>query len=130
MSNQTILKPILTGVIAGLADKYINNNNNNTELMYLAGSVAVGVYTSQMIAPLVPSIPTMESPLYNGKTVMTRTIEIGSGTAVSYGVNKYLANNEKYEGQWAKKMVLIGGADFVAEYLTDYLQGRELSFFK
>ena len=60
--------PVITGALTVALDKYLLEEPNMTNSLYLGAAAVAGVYAGQMIAPAIPlGIP--NSTLYNGKTL-------------------------------------------------------------
>jgi hypothetical protein len=125
MSNN--LKPIITAIVATAGDKYILNQSDLNRSLYFGVAVGAGVYASQMITPMLPNSQGSLGDI-SMKTLETRIAEIGVGAGSAYAVNRYVLNNDMNRNDMMKKLALISASDFVAEYLTDYIQGRPLSF--
>ena len=64
------------------------------------------------------------------KTLETRVLEIAIATGVTYGINKTVLNNDLRPNDILQKVGVILAADFVAEYIDDYMNNRALSFLK
>lgn len=90
-------------------------------------AVGAGVYASTMIVPMLPANQGSLGDM-SVKTLETRIAEISLGAGSAYLINRYALNNELNRNDMMKKLALIGASDFIAEYLTDYIQGRPLSF--
>ena len=128
MSN-TMMKPLLTGaVIVGL-DKFVLKQTNMNNSLYFGLAGAIGVYAGGMLATMIP-LPLPSGDYFDGKTLELRIAEITIGAGVGYGINAYVLKNDFNKQDMMKKLAVLAGADFVAEYADDYLNGRALSFFK
>ena len=130
MSNSDFIKPMamIACVVAG--DKYILGETDMNSSLYLGVSGAAGVYAAKLVAPLIP----FESMLPDGsftdaRTLELRLLEVGGAVGVGFVLNKYVLKNEYYTDQELKKIAVLAGADFVSEYIDDYIAGRPLSFF-
>ena len=131
MSNSNFIKPIAMAGCVIVGDKYLLGENDMNRSLYLGVAGAAGVYAASLVAPMLP----LESMLPDGsftdsKTLELRLFEIAGATGVGYVMNKYLLNNDPYINLQTNKLLLLAGADFVSEYIDDYLAGRPLSFFK
>ena len=131
MSNSNFIKPIAMAGCVIVGDKYLLGENDMNRSLYLGVAGAAGVYAASLVAPMLP----LESMLPDGsftdsKTLELRLFEIAGATGVGYVMNKYLLNNDPYINIQTNKLLLLAGADFVSEYIDDYLAGRPLSFFK
>ena len=56
--------------------------------------------------------------------------EIGIAGLGGYALNKFVLNNDLRPNDMLQKVGLIVAADFVSEYVDDYMSGRELAFLK
>ena len=130
MSNPMI-KPLAMVAVVTAGDKYILGETNMTRSLYLGLAGGVGVFAAGTLAPMLP----LEKMLPNGaymdsKTLELRLFEVGGAVGAGYILNKYILNNDLYVYPQSEKILLLAGADFVAEYIDDYMAGRPLSFFK
>ena len=99
--------------------------------LYLGASGAVGVYAAKLVAPMIPFESYLPDGSYtDGTTLELRLLEIAGATGVGYVVNRYVLKNEVFSDIQYKKMALLAGADFVSEYIDDYMNNRALSFFR
>ena len=131
MSNTNFIKPLAMAGVVMAGDKYILGETDMMRSAYFGAAGAIGVFSAQLVAPMVP----FEKFLPNGsftdaKTLELRLLEIGGAVGVGFVLNRYVLNNDPTVYPDPKKLALIAGADFVAEYIDDYIAGRPLSFFK
>ena len=122
------LKPILTGAVIVALDKYALGQQNLNSSIYFGLAGAVGIFAAQLVTPLIPKqgSGTMIDP----RTLEGRILEVGLGTGATYGLNRFVLNNDLRPNELLMKVAVIAGADFVSEYIDDYLAGRPLSFLK
>lgn len=122
------LKPILTGAVIVALDKYALGQQNLNSSIYFGLAGAVGIFAAQVVTPLIPKqgSGTMIDP----RTLEGRILEVGLGTGATYGLNRFVLNNDLRPNELLMKVAVIAGADFVSEYIDDYLAGRPLSFLK
>ena len=66
----------------------------------------------------------------DARTLEGRILEISLGTGSTYALNKYLFKNDLNPKDLLTKCAVIAGADFISEYVDDYLSGKPLSFLK
>ena len=131
MSNANFTKPIAMAACVVAADKFILGENDMNRSLFFGAAGAVGVYAAGLLAPMLP----LESMLPDGsftdsKTLELRIVEVASAVGVSFVLNKYVLKNDPFINIQYDKLALLAGADFVSEYIDDYLAGRPLSFFK
>jgi hypothetical protein len=122
------LKPLLTGaVIIGL-DKYALGQTNLNSSIYFGVAGAVRIFAAQIVTPMIPKqgSGTMIDP----RTLEGRILEVGLGTGSTYVLNRFVLNNDLNPNDLLMKVGVIAGADFISEYIDDYLSGRPLSFLK
>jgi len=125
MSN---LKPVLVaGAIVAL-DKYALNQQNLNNSLYFGLAGAIGVYAASMVTPLIPKQGS--GTFMDARTIEGRILEIGMGTGATYGLNRFVFNNDLNPNDLLMKCAVIAGADLIGEYASDYLEGRPLSFLK
>ena len=122
------LKPIITGAVIVALDKYALNQQNLNNSIYFGIAGAVGIFGAQIVTPLIPNqgSGTMIDP----RTLEGRVLEVGLGTGATYALNKFVFLNDLNPNDLMMKVGVIVAADFVAEYIDDYLAGRPLSFLK
>ena len=131
MSNTNLIKPIAMAACVVAGDKYILGETDMTRSMYFGVAGAAGVFTAQMIAPMVPIEQYLPSGAFtDSKTLELRVLELGGAVGIGYAINKFVLRNELYINNDLNKIAILAGADFVAEYIDDYMSGRPLSFFK
>ena len=125
MSN---LKPLITGAVIVAIDKYALNQQNLNSSLYFGLAGAVGIFGAQIVTPMIPKqgSGTMIDP----RTLEGRILEVGLGAGATYGLNRFVLNNDLRPNDLMMKVGVIAAADFVAEYIDDYLAGRPLSFLK
>lgn len=122
------LKPLITGAVIVALDKYALGQQNLNSSIYFGLAGAVGIFAAQVVTPLIPKqgSGTMIDP----RTLEGRILEVGLGTGATYGLNRFVLNNDLRPNELLMKVAVIAGADFVSEYIDDYLAGRPLSFLK
>ena len=123
----TNLKPILTGGVIILLDKFVLNHSDMNSSLYFGVAGAAGIFAAQNIVPMLPAQPSF-STMIDTKTLETRLLEIGLGTGATYGINRFILNNDLRPNDLMMKVGVIAAADFVAEYIDDYMNNRALSF--
>ena len=79
---------------------------------------------------MLPNQSGGDNAMYDVKTLETRLAEIGIASVGGYALNKFVLNNDLRPNEMLQKVGLILAADFVSEYVDDYMSGRELSFLK
>lgn len=128
MSENTLLKPIVMGATVVALDKFVMKTQNMNESLYFGLAGAVGAYGGAMVAKAMP-LPLPSGEYFDGKTLEMRIAEIGVGAGVGYALNKFVLKNDFNKQNMLNKLGILAGADFISEYLTDYIQGRAPAFF-
>ena len=129
MSN-SYLKPLITGAVAVAGDKMLLNEPDLTKSLYFGVAVAGGTYIGSMVGDMLPAVIPSATGYFDGKTLEVRLAEVGAGAGSAYALNRFVLKNDFQYSQMYNKLALIAAADFIAEYATDYLDGRPLSFLK
>ena len=127
MSSNPFMKPLITGGLVIAGDKYFFNETDMTRSLYFGGATALGVYGAGMVANSLPNLGKVG--FVDGKTLELRLAEIGLSAGLGYGLNRFVLKNDPRLSLMYNKIALIAGADFLAEYTTDYMENRPLSFF-
>ncbi len=120
------LKSILTAGCIVALDKYALNQQNLNSSIYFG--LAVGIFTASMVTPMIPKQGS--GTFMDARTLEGRILEVGLGAGSTYALNKFVFNNNLRPNDLMMKVAVIAGADFIAEYVDDYLGGRPLSFLK
>jgi len=126
--SQSNLKPLIAGGVIVALDKYALNQQNLNSSLYFGVAGAAGIYAAQMVVPMIPHQGS--GGFINPKTLEGRVLEVGLGAGAVYALNKYALNNDLRPNDMGMKLAVIAGADFIAEYASDYLEGKPLSFLK
>ena len=122
------LKPLITGAVIVALDKYAMNQQNLNNSLYFGLAGAIGIFGAQIVTPMIPKQET--GTMIDPRTLEGRILEVGLGTGATYGINRFVLNNDLRPNELMMKVAVIAGADFIAEYIDDYLAGRPLSFLK
>ena len=131
MSNANFTKPIAMAACVVAADKYLLGETDMNRSLYFGVSGAAGVYAAGLIAPMVPFETFLPDGSYtDGTTLELRLLEVTGAVGVSFAVNKFILKNDPFVNVQINKLALLAGADFVSEYIDDYISGRPLSFFR
>ena len=131
MSNSDFIKPIAMAACVVAGDKFLLGETDMNKSLYLGAAGAVGVYAAKLAAPLIPFESYLPDGSYtDGTTLELRLLEVSVAAGVGFVINKFVLKNEYYMDQELKKIAVLAGADFVSEYIDDYISGRPLSFFR
>jgi hypothetical protein len=127
MSENTLLKPLVTGAAVVAIDKFVMKTQNLNESLYFGFAGAAGVYVGTMITKMMP-LDLPSGDYFSGKTVELRVAEIGFGAGSAYLLNKFALKNDYNSKNMMDKLAVLAAADFIAEYAVDYIQGRAPAF--
>ena len=129
--SPAIVKPVASGFFAGLIDRMVLKNENfNSNLMF-GTSVGVGTFVGDYLGETLSSaVPDGSMYIFNGKTLLQRTIEISTGTAGAWAMNRYVLDNSQdyYTSDFAKRVGVIALSQILGEYTADYLSGKPLGY--
>ena len=125
--SETYLKPLASAGVAVLLDRLLLKQTDIKKNLSFALSVGAGIGIGAMVAKNLP-IPDSPSAFGNGKQIGSRVLEIASGTATTYAVNRFVMKNDAGTGM-IRKVGVIFASDLLGEYITDYANGRPLGFF-
>ena len=123
-------KPFFTGGIIIALDKFVLMQPDMNSSLYFGVAGAIGIFAAQYVVPMLPNNQAQISTMLDTKTLETRVLEIGLGTGATYAINKFVMNNDLRPNDLLQKVGVILAADFVAEYIDDYMNNRPLSFLK
>ena len=98
--------------------------------LILGAAAGTAFYLSKNIVKMLPNQSGGDNAMYDVKTLETRLAEIGIASVGGYALNKFVLNNDLRPNDMLQKVGLILAADFVSEYVDDYLTGRPLAFLK
>ena len=129
MSN-SFYKPVVGAALVVAGDKLILQNRNMNSSLILGAAAGTAFYLSKNIVKMLPNQSGGDNAMYDVKTLETRLAEIGIASVGGYALNKFVLNNDLRPNEMLQKVGLILAADFVSEYVYDYLTGRPLEFLK
>ena len=129
MSN-SFYKPVVGAALVVAGDKLILQNRNMNSSLILGAAAGTAFYLSKNIVKMLPNQSGGDNAMYDVKTLETRLAEIGIASVGGYALNKFVLNNDLRPNDMLQKVGLILAADFVSEYVDDYLTGRPLEFLK
>ena len=98
--------------------------------LYFGAAGVTGLFASQLIVPMLPNNQGTLSNMVDTKTLETRVLEVGLGTGATFAINKFVLNNDIRPNDLLQKAGVIVAADFISEYIDDYMNNRALSFLK
>ena len=127
--DNPIIKPAIGAVVACALDKFVFKNNNDKNVMYLGAAVGLGFFAAPYLAQLLPLEKVVSSVGNdNGASAELRICEVGLGLGSVYVLEEYVLKQKIAEQDLGTKMMIIVGADFISEYISDYLSQKPLQF--
>ena len=127
MSN---LKPFLVGASIIALDKFVLNQQDMNSSLYFGVAGVAGLFASQLIVPMLPNNQGTLRNMVDTKTLETRVLEVELGTGATFAINIFVLNNDIRPNDLLQKAGVIVAADFISEYIDDYMNNRPLSFLK
>jgi hypothetical protein len=128
-STNSYLKPLITGAVAAAGDKFLLMEPDFNKSLYCGGAVAAGTFIGVTVGDSLPVVVPAGGTYYDAKTLEQRLAEVGAGAASAYLINTQILKNDYQYSQMYNKLALIAGSDFIAEYIVDFMENRNLSFF-
>jgi hypothetical protein len=128
-TNSSYPKPLITGAVAVAGDRFLLNQLDMNKSLYFGGAVAAGTFLGAMVGNSIPVVIPEGGTYYDAKTLEQRLAEVGASAAAAYIINTQILKNDYQYSQMYPKLALIAGSDFIAEYIVDYYENRNLSFF-
>ena len=128
-TNSAYLKPLITGAVAVAGDRFLLNQLDMNKSLYFGGAVAAGTFLGAMVGDSIPVVIPEGGTYYDAKTLEQRLAEVGASAVAAYVINTQILKNDYQFSQMYSKLALIAGSDFIAEYIVDYYENRNLSFF-
>ena len=127
-SDIDYFKIIATAGSAAAIDMLIFGENNINNTGVIAVSAGAGAWIGSMVGTSLPDLSS-SLPVFlgNGKGLMQRAIEIGSGVGTAYAVNKFVLKSGGYRENMTNKLITFAVADVIGEYASDFINNRPLS---
>ena len=131
LSNEALVKASLAGSTAICIDKFYFKSTSLKNSIILGSCVACSsfIVSSLVKKNLIPDLSngSMDTSLYSVKTVEGRILELGLASSSAYLINTMVLKNMKPISVMEIGILFIGSSG-IAEYATDYLFNRNLSY--
>ena len=131
LSNESIVKATIAGSTAIALDKFYFKSTSLKNSIILGACVGGSsfIVSSLVKKNLIPDLTngSMDTSLYSVKTVESRILELGLASSSAYVINTMVLKNMK-PISLLEITILFLGSSGVAEYATDYLFNRNLSY--
>ena len=132
LSNESIVKATIAGSTAIALDKFYFKSTSLKNSIILGACVGGSsfIVSSLVKKNLIPDLTngSMDTSLYSVKTVESRILELGLASSSAYVINTMVLKNMKSSLSLMEITILFLGSSGVAEYATDYLFNRNLSY--
>ena len=127
-SDVDYLKIMVTGASAFAIDMFVFGENDINKSGVVGVSAAGGAWVGSMVGTALPYLSsTLPVFMGNGKGLLSRVIEIGSGVGAGYAINKFVLKNNGYRSDIQNKLITFAAADVIGEYASDFINSRPLS---
>lgn len=120
-------KPLIAGLVAFSIDRFVLKQSDMRKSAIFGASVAAGITAGKWVGKNVPIVDS-PSTFLNEKQIAQRTIEVSSGVATAYGVNRFVMRNTGGPGL-ARQAGTVLVADYVSEIVCDWAAGRKIGYF-
>ena len=131
LSNESIVKASIAASTAIALDKFYFKSTSLKNSMLLGACVGGSsfIVSSLVKKNLIPDLSngSMDTSLYSVKTVESRILELGLASSSAYVINTMVLKNMKPISLMEITILFLGSSG-VAEYATDYLFNRNLSY--
>ena len=131
LSNESIVKASIAGSCVIAIDKFYFKSTSLKNSLILGGCVAGSsfIVSSLVKKNLIPDLSngSMDTSLYSVKTIEGRILELGLASSSAYVINTMVLKNMKPISIMEIGILFIGSSA-IAEYATDYLFNRNLSY--
>jgi hypothetical protein len=120
--SHSIVKPVVAGVAAGLADHFVMGNPDLKRCAMFGGSVGLGIMAVSPVEMIVsPYFPTNTPMGHIGKALEGRIVEVACGSAAAYALNRFVLKNEYTSQDLMYKLAIVAAADIVSETLCELM---------
>ena len=131
LSNESVVKASIAASTAIALDKFYFKSTSLKNSMLLGACVGGSsfIVSSLVKKNLIPDLSngSMDTSLYSVKTVESRILELGLASSSAYVINTMVLKNMKPISLMEITILFLGSSG-VAEYATDYLFNRNLSY--
>ena len=131
LSNEALVKASIAGSTVIAIDKFYFKSTSLKNSIILGSCVAGSsfIVSSLVKKNLIPDLSngSMDTSLYSVKTVEGRILELGLASSSAYLINTMVLKNMKPISVMEIGILFLGSSG-VAEYATDYLFNRNLSY--
>jgi hypothetical protein len=127
--SPSFVKPLMAAVVSGFLDRAVLKNDDFNSNAIFAVSVGVSTFIGDYIGEAVSTaVPDSTVYVFSGKTILQRAIEIGTGSAGAYAINRFGFSNDFDPSQMTRKLGVIVISQIIGEYGADYISGKPLGY--
>ena len=118
--NQVLIKPVVVAGLCLIADKYLLSERYLENSIYFSASAGAGVWVASTSGVFLEKYIASETffDSNTAKTVESRIIEVGFGSAAYLAVSKFVMNMPFNQDAMIKKLGILILADVLAETFT------------
>ena len=133
LSDQKNFKAVVAFGVSASIDKFVYRSPNIKNTLILASIAGVSNYVASTVQEnnLIPSLQIIEaynSETINIKTIEQRIIEISLSGLGAYTVNNQILKNMRPNLSIQDCLMLFVAPSIIAEYVTDYMFSKKLSY--
>ena len=130
MLTPTLIKSAAVFGLSVAVDKFIFKNDNMTQSAIYAAANTASLIGGEMIAQKAITSGFMpdQAGLYTGKLISQRLLEVSTGVAGGYILNRFVLKNDYNGNDFLKRLGAIAVIDVLAEYTKDYVLGTTVGY--
>ena len=133
LSNEINFKSIVAFGVSASIDKFIYKSPNIKNTLILASVAGASNYIASSLQEnnMIPSLQIIEaynSETINIKTIEQRIIEISLSGLGAYTINNQILKNMRANLTIQDCVMLFAVPSVIAEYITDYMFSKKLSY--
>jgi hypothetical protein len=119
-------KPAIAALVAFSIDRFVLKQSDMKKSAIFGLSVAGGITAGKWVGKNVPIVDS-PSTFLNEKQIAQRTIEVSTGVASAYAVNRFVMRNTGGPGL-VRQAGTVLVADYVSEIVCDWAAGRKIGY--
>lgn len=112
--HEAFYKPIVGGVVAGVADRYVLKSGNVRNNVAFGVAVAGGFLVADVLSSY--ALPKSEF-----KTLENRVMEVGAGTLSAVAMDRLVISPNVFRNDTGMRVGVIIGSEIVANYTRDIM---------
>ena len=122
------VKGLVATASGGLLHRFIIGNNDIMQNVYFGASTGLGISVGSYLGSQTPDTSMIgdSEGLYKGKSLVTRALEIGVGSASTILISKYLTKQDN--SSMISKVGIVVLSDIISELASDYYAGLPIAY--